>query len=201
MLKRLRQLALTAVLLGSASGANAGLIFIVDASASSATITSLADGFICTLTSCGVSVSLAPGLHGTTFELNEGESFSFDFLTFVGDGTGGAIYEVAATLAFSQPAGANTTGSGLGAALLVAGQIIGGALLWTNLPAEIVLPEGSTVGIDFEDGIALLQGHSVTTGASVNGVAIAIPTTGTLSLLGIGLVALGAVRRYCAVSS
>ena len=84
-------------------------------------------------------------------------------------GFGTVAYNVLATLAFSAPAGADTTGDGDAGALLIGGSIVGGFLTWNNLPKHITLGDGSKISVDFEGGIALLEGKSVTTSASVYG--------------------------------
>ena len=177
-----------------AAPADAGLLFTVDVGSSSVSITQTVSGPVCTLTSCGIVADLAAGLAGTTFELETGESWAFPFLTFTGSGFGASVYQIAATLAFSTPAGADTTGNATGAAALFRGSIVAGALSWSDLPREIVLANGSTIAVDFQGGVTLLDGPSVTTGASVAGTNI-VPEPGMLALLGSGLLGLGTVLR------
>lgn len=173
------------------------ITFTVDEAASSVTLTERSSGFICNLTNCGVSADLAAGLGGTTFELDEvGESSTFDFITFSSDGGSGvATYDITATLAFDPP-NLSTTSGGSGGALLFFGSIVAGVLNWNDVPASVVLDDGSEVTVDFEDGFGLFLGTSYMTSASVtlNHVApVPLPASALMLLLGLG--GLAGVRR------
>lgn len=197
MSKLLRATVVGATVAGAAvaaTPADAGLLFTVDAAGSSVSITQTVSGPICTLTSCGIAASLAAGLAGTTFELETGDTVDFPFLTFTGSGFGASVYQITATLAFTTPLGANTTGNATGAAVLLLGSIVAGALSWSDLPQQIVLADGSTIAVNFQGGLTLLSGPSVTTQASVAGTNI-VPEPSVVALLGTGLLGLGAALR------
>ncbi|MCG7520490.1 hypothetical protein [Ruegeria sp. Ofav3-42] len=148
--------------------------FDIDLANSNVSLTQTGSGLACSFTSCGISASLAPGLGGA-FSLGEGDSSTFDFLQFEGSGYGGTTYDIVATLAFTQPAGGSTTSGGSGGALLINGYIAGGSLFWDSVPATTTLADGSMYTVDFQGGIALLAGNSITTSATVTADKIIAP--------------------------
>lgn len=185
-------LALGLGLTAASAQADPTLDFVFDAAGSSVTLTDQGQGFICFISNCGVEANLASGFGSSPVTVGTGDIINFDFLTFTGNGTGGAIYDIAATLAFTAPADASTTGTGGGSVLLLGGNITGGFLNWDNLPLTILLNQGSTVTIDFQDGLTLLAGNSVTSSASITGVNV-VPLPATVLLLGLGMLAAGYV--------
>lgn len=192
----LKSLLISVLLFVGATSAQA-ITFKVDELNSSVTLTNTATGFVCGLTGCGVSAELATGLGDTTFDLNNaGESNTFDFLTFSGTGTGVAVYDIVATLAFSPPTLSVTSG-GSGGAILFFGSIVGAVLTWDEVPALIVLDDGNEVSVDFQGGLGLFLGHSVTTSASVTLEKVApvpLPASALMLLLGLG--GLAGVSRF-----
>ena len=186
-----------AALLALAATTAQAITFTVDAANSSVALTETGSGFVCGITNCGVSAELAAGFGGTTFDLNNvGVSNSFDFLTFTGAGTGGVAYDITATLAFDPP-NISTTGGGSGGALLFFGSIVGAILTWDDVPAKVILGDGSEVTVDFEGGIGLFLGNTVTTSASVTldkVSAVPLPASALMLLLGLG--GLAAVSRF-----
>lgn len=184
----LKSLLVSVLFLVVATSAQA-ITFKVDELNSSVTLTNTATGFVCGLTNCGVSAELADGIGDTMFNLNnEGETNTFDFLTFTGSGTGVAIYDIVATLTFNPP-NISTTSGGSGGALLFFGSIVGAVLTWDDVPALLVLNDGSEVSVDFEGGLGLFLGNSVTTSASVTLEKVApvpLPASALMLLLGLG---------------
>ena len=194
-----RNLKICVVALAAAIAAPAAYAttFTVDAANSSVTLTQTGTGFFCSLTNCGVEAQLASGLAGTSFDLsNVGDSNTFDFLTFTGSGTGGAIYDITATLAFDPPS-FSVTGGGSGGVAVFGGYIAAGALFWTDMPTTVVLADGSEVRVDYQGGIGFLLGTSTTTSASLTleslPAAVPLPASGVLMMAGIG--GLFAMRR------
>ncbi|MHC0055470.1 VPLPA-CTERM sorting domain-containing protein [Actibacterium sp. D379-3] len=175
----------------AATNADASTVdFTVDASASSIVITDGTD--YCTAGDC-VSTEIAFS-NDFSFSLAEGESNEFDFITWTGEGSGFGTYTVEATLAFSAPSSFTVDGSGVVGLATISGNIIGGHLVWTNLPTTLVLSDGSVIGLDFQDGMGLLGGSSITTTATVMLIsAVPLPAGGLLLLGALG--GLGAVRR------
>ncbi len=130
---------------------------------SSVSLSHIAGG--CAFVSSCASASLAAGLDANVFSLAQGESRSFDFLTFTATPSwGGAeVFGISATLAFDLPGGQSTTGTGFGKALNVFGTITGGYLNFTaGVPELVTLANGNSYLVDFEDGLAVFGGQSVT---------------------------------------
>jgi len=175
--------------------AAATLTFDIDTAGSGVSLTET--GSFCLTSSCGVDGSLAAGF-GSSFTLAEGESITFDFLTFDGVGTGAAMYNIDATLAFSSPTAAVSSG-GAGGALSIGGSILAGLLLWDSSPQTVTLSDGTSFTVAFEGGIGILLGNSVSTSATVTlnsiGDVSAVPLPASALLLIGGLGALGVARR------
>ncbi len=196
-------IAACALALCSVAPAAASVLFAVDETNSSVTLTenTASGGINCFLSNCGISADIAPGFAGTSFSLDEGETESFDFIRFETTGTTGNVllpaartFSITATLAFAPPA-VTVTGNGNGGALLLSGNIIGGVLNWTNLDTQVSFGNGGLATIDFQDGIALFAGKSETIDASVklDAAPIPLPAAGILMLGALG--GLVAVRR------
>lgn len=160
------------------------------------------DGFFSGCTGAGdcISESLADGLIGTTFELNNvGDSETFDFLTFTGNGTG--FYEnymASATLAFDAPTIAASSGGSGGVVGVIGGFIGAGELQWDDVPVDVAFGNTGIVSINFQGGRTILPGSSITTTATVTLVQadispVPLPASGLLLLGGMG--GLVAMRR------
>lgn len=193
---------LAMTLLGGAQADATTLPFEIDVANSSVTITEQNGGGIaCFFTNCGIEANLAAGFGGS-FALGTGDTEVFDFIEWTVDGTAGIFgrtFEVEATLAFITPDGADTTATGDGRGFFIAGVIVGGVLDWddNDVPTTFQIPQGSTIEVDFQDGISILPlTDSVVTTAQVTGINI-VPLPATLPLLataGLGLLLLGRRR-------
>ncbi|MEO9780225.1 MAG: VPLPA-CTERM sorting domain-containing protein [Sedimentitalea sp.] len=159
-------------------------------------------GFFSGCTGAGdcIEESLASGLVGTTFDLNEvGDYETFDFLTFTGNGTGFyENYTASATLAFSAPTIDASSGGAGGVVGVIGGFIGAGALEWDDVPVDVAFGNTGIVSIDFQGGSTILPGTSITTTATVTLVQadispVPLPATGLLLLGGMG--GLVAMRR------
>lgn len=198
MTKGLASLAFASGLLLAPAIGNASTVdFVLNASNSEVTITSQADGFVCSLTSCGVEANIVPGFGGS-FTLDHGEEQTFDFIEWIGVGTGAFLYAVEATLAFLEPSEATTTSGGGGFGIVLNGFIKAGGVFWEDVPRTVTLTDGHEIEIDFEDGITLLAGHKVISGASVALAPVPLPLPIAMLLGGCGVLALVARRRSIA---
>lgn len=154
-------------------------------------------GFLSGCTGPGdcITESLASGLVGYSFDLiNEGDYATFDFLTFTANGSGFyEEYDATATLAFSMPLiGASSGGFG-GVYGVLSGSFAGGVLSWDDVPIDVAFGNTGIVSIDFQDGLTLFAGSSVTTTATVTLVRadlapVPLPAGGLLLLTGLGAV-------------
>lgn len=172
--------------------ATSAATFTIDGAGSSVSLEETGSGVGCGLTNCGVTANLAAGLDGMTFDLtNPGETETFDFLTFTGDGSGLATYDITANLAFVTP-DVSATGSGTSGVALFYGSIAGGTLSWdSGVPAQVGFGDGGLATINFEGGTGIFLGDTATTAASVklDVAPIPLPAAGWMLLAGLGGIA------------
>jgi hypothetical protein len=190
-------LAVLIALSGAPAKAVSSLTFVLDRQASYVTVSPLS-GFCL---GCSLSADLAFA-DGETFALSQGETQVLDFIDWdVAGFIGGAQFDVAARLAFSEPVGATATSGGSGGFLTFLGVVTAGGLTWTDTPSTMNLSDGSQITIDFEGGLALFDSGGVTTSASVTAdiigaqpvsAVVSLPATG--GLLAAGLCALLLLR-------
>lgn len=193
----MKKLLLTASVVGlMATSANATPYptFVFDESASSVSVTpgaSLCFG-------CSLSASFSAGVDGAEWTPTSAtDSWSIgNFIDWdAAGGFGGAIYNVAVTLAFSSPDPASTSASGAAGYASFFGVISGGFLSWEPIQS-LAFAQGSTLDVALEGGVALGYGTSVSTGVTFTGNTIApIPLPATGFLLLAGLAGLGAARK------
>ncbi|MFV0360606.1 VPLPA-CTERM sorting domain-containing protein [Tropicimonas sp.] len=187
----------------SATTASALTTFVTDPANSSDELTDQSGGGLtCWITDCSLDATLASSFASTSFDLEVGDSQTFDFITFSGDGTTGFSdrdFSISATLAFDPP-GASGSSTGNGGGFLFLGYITGGSLYWDEaMPMTITAANGSVFELSFDqgDGILLEGNPDYTLSATVTLLSeVPLPAGGLLlgtALAGFGIV--GARRR------
>jgi hypothetical protein len=193
----IRKLAAAALMLALSVGAQATPVYFnLSGSESSVAVTDFDPGFICL--GCGISANLNSNLGSQDAWLDVGDSFTFNFFSLNFYGIGGGSGTIEATLAFDAPSTApDAEGNGEGGFFTFFGALTGGHLTWDALD-PFTLADGTSYSVSFEDleGIDLFSTtvHGTITllasGGSVN-----VPEPATLSLFGLGLLALGFAAR------
>lgn len=198
----MKKLLLTASVVGlMATAANAATYptFVFDESESAISVTP--NGSLCW--GCSLSASFSAGVDGASWTPTSATD-SWTIGNFIdwdaAGGFGGALYNVAITLAFSSPDPTITSGTGAAGYASFFGVISGGFLTWDPI-ASLVFDQGSTLDIDLEGGISFGFGTNVSSGVTFTGnpiigntiAPIPLPATGLLLLA--GLAGLGAARK------
>lgn len=177
--------------------AAAGLLAFSSAQASPMLVDPTANGSSvdATITSshcigCFVDATLSENLEPAWAMLDVGESFTFDFFDLVVGGLiGGAQIELDAMLALASPRGA-AEGTGYGGFVSFLFVFNGVQLDWIQ-PDDILLGDGTALGITFEDLFEFGLGNTTTVSATITRFAVAaVPEPGTAALLIVGLLAL-----------
>jgi len=140
----------------------ASTVFAVDHAASYVTIVNQQSDAQCGQSTCGFSAELAFD-SDFAFSVDVGQTFTFDFVEWTTEGTGGFLYDVEAFLSFTSPAGASTHSAGEGFGVVLNGSMVLGSVSWKDVPNLVTLSNGSQLTVDFESGVNLLPGGAITT--------------------------------------
>lgn len=157
----------------------------------------------------GLVADLNPSLGSLTNNIADGTTWEIDFFTLTAteaswwriSGSAGT-FGITATLDIETPDVESPSGSGSGGWGSFNGWVSGGVLTWdpTTLPDVLTLDDGSTLSVDFQDGVTITCGTAATVKAYLTYDAVApVPEPATLVIFGIGLLCItGASRKKSA---
>lgn len=141
---------------------------------------------------CSASATLAPGVIGTMFSLEEGETERLDFFDLTVKGIGVGSYSVEYTLEMDPGGLISDTGSG--GFFSFFGIVSGGTLMWNNAVQTVAFGNGGLYTIAVRDGVAVGLGNTATIWADVTLDAAPVPLPASALLLLAAVGGLGAVR-------
>jgi hypothetical protein len=203
----LRRVLIAVFFMAGAGAANAVPIHFDVAGSPPSTVT--ASGVSLCL-GCSVTFTLNPLLDAQVFDLDVGQSATFDFFDVSASGIfGGIAGTVTATLGFELPTIANATGTAVAGASWAFGSGVGGLTFGIiGQPANILFGNGGVFSVGFSNAYATCTGKvfhgctltdtvtaTVTLLAAPNGTPASVPEPTTLSLLGVGLIGLALLQR------
>jgi len=139
-----------------------------------------------------ISADLVENLDDQEFSLSDGEEEIIDFFTLTGTGIGTA--SINAVLAFELPV-VPAVNDNVWAAVNFTGSVTEGVLSWGNMPQTIMLSNGDSFTVQFEEGLLGMDGTPDIISATITAHAAPVPEPSTVMLVGTGLLGMIAFGR------